>query len=200
MKKIKLPAVAAVALVSFALGCAITQHTQPEKATRTTEAETLLTCAEPETEVYQAYLETVPETTQRERFEGALDPEEIELIGRTIWGEAEGVTDRDEQAAVAWCILNRVDASGKTIKEVVTAPNQFHGYYRVKGEVPESFRYLAADVMNRWNAEKEGRTNVGRVLPADYLYFIGDGGRNHFTKAYKSTAYWGWSLPSPYNY
>lgn len=200
MKKIKLPAVAAVALVSFALGCAITQHTQPEKVTETTETETLLTCTEPESyPVYQAHLEIVPQT-KAATFPNALDPEEIELIGRTIWGEAEGVTDRDEQAAVAWCILNRVDASGKTIKEVVTAPNQFHGYYRVKGEVPEHFRYLAADVMNRWNAEKKGSTDVGRVLPADYLYFIGDGDRNHFAKEYKSTDYWDWSLPSPYNY
>lgn len=186
-----------VALLSFAFGCAITQHTQPDKE----EAETFMTCTEPESyPVYQAYLETVPQTTERERFEGALDPEEIELIARTIWGEAEGVTSRAEQAAVAWCILNRVDESGKTIEEVVTAPNQFHGYYRVKGEVPESFRYLAADVMNRWNAEKNGRTDVGRVLPADYLYFIGDGSRNHFTKEYKSAAYWDWSLPSPYTY
>lgn len=194
----KIITMAVVALLSFAFGCALTQHTQ---AAKEEETQTLMTCAEPESyPVYQGYLEITEPTTQRERFEGALDPYEIELIGRTIWGEAEGVRDRAEQAAVAWCILNRVDASGKTIEEVVTAPEQFHGYYRVKGEVPEEFRYLAADVMNRWNAEKEGAKDVGRVLPADYLYFIGDGDRNHFAKEYRSTNYWDWSLPSPYIY
>ena len=47
-----------------------------------------------------------------------LDPVEVELIGRTIWGEADGVKSEAERAAVAWCILNRVDASGQTIEEV----------------------------------------------------------------------------------
>lgn len=149
-----------------------------------TEPETSLTCAEPQDEE--------PST--------ALDPYELELLSRTIWGEAEGVTDRTEQAAVAWCVLNRVDATGKSIEEVIKAPKQFQGYYRVKGEVPEHFRYLAADVMNRWNAEKRGTVDVGRVLPADYLYFVGDGVRNYFTQEYRTGEYWDWSLPTPYTY
>lgn len=124
--------------------------------------------------------------------------EVVTLLGRTIWGEAEGVQSKTEQAAVAWCILNRVDATGQTIAEVVTAPGQFYGYYRVKGEVPEEFLDLAADVLNRWNLEKQGAEDVGRVLPADYLYFTGDGERNHFRKEYQSTDYWGWTLKSPY--
>ena len=150
-------------------------------------ARMMLTHTEPATEKVTA---TRPDT--------ALDPAEIELIARTIWGEAEGVADQTEQAAVAWCILNRVDASGQTIERVVTAPNQFLGYYRVKGEVPDRFWRLACDVLNRWNAEKRGTKNVGRVLPADYLYFIGDGERNYFSKEWKATDYWGWTLKSPY--
>lgn len=193
MKKIKPPAVLVVALVSFTFGCVITQQTQPVRGTETTQA--------PPTEMYQVDLPIVTQTTRaKEEPDTALDPEELELVARTIWGEAEGVASRDEQAAVAWCILNRVDAWGKTIEEVVTAPSQFHGYYRVKGEVPENFRYLAADVMNRWNAEKKGSKDVGRVLPAGYLYFVGDGDRNHFTKEWGTRNYWDWSLPSPYNY
>lgn len=124
--------------------------------------------------------------------------EVVTILGRTIWGEAEGVQSKAEQAAVAWCILNRVDATGQTIAEVVTAPGQFYGFYRVKGEVPEEFLDLAADVLNRWNLEKQGVEDVGRVLPADYLYFTGDGERNHFRKEYQSTDYWGWTLKSPY--
>lgn len=127
-----------------------------------------------------------------------LNPYEVELVGRTIWGEAEGVQDKAEQAAVAWCILNRVDDSGQTIEEVVTAPNQFQGFYRVTGEVPERFLQLAEDVLLRWRMEKAGAEDVGRVLPEDYLFFIGDGARNYFSKEWKATDYWGWTLKSPY--
>jgi hypothetical protein len=136
--------------------------------------------------------------TEAPEEDNPLDPYEVELIGRTIWGEAEGVNDKAEQAAVAWCILNRVDDSGKTIEEVVTAPNQFQGFYRVTGEVPEHFLQLAEDVLLRWRMEKAGADDVGRVLPADYLFFIGDGARNYFSKEWKATDYWGWTLKSPY--
>ena len=126
-----------------------------------------------------------------------LDPEEVELIGRTIWGEAGGVTSKAERAAVAWCILNRVDKQGKTVKEVVTAPNQFQGY-RTWGECPQEHLDLAADVLERYYAEKRGEANVGRVLPKEYLYFTGDGQRNHFTSEWRGTSHWNWSLDDPY--
>ena len=125
------------------------------------------------------------------------DPKDVELIGRTIWGEAEGVRSKAERAAVAWCILNRVDAWGKTIEEVVTAPMQFLGY-RPEGECPQEHLDLAADVLTRWNTEKEGGEDVGRTLPADYLYFYGDGERNHFSVEWRSGIYWRWTLTSPY--
>ena len=125
------------------------------------------------------------------------NPVEVELIGRTIWGEAEGVKSEAERAAVAWCILNRVDAWDKTVEEVVTAPMQFLGY-RPEGECPQAHLDLAADVLTRWNAEKEGDTDVGRTLPADYLYFYGDGERNHFSIEWRSGIYWHWTLTNPY--
>lgn len=126
-----------------------------------------------------------------------LDQKDVELIGRTIWGEAGGVQSEAERAAVAWCILNRVDAWGKSIEEVVTAPNQFYGY-RQNGECPQEHLDLAEDVLLRWADEKAGAENVGRTLPEGYLYFIGDGERNHFSKDWKSTAYWDWTLFDPY--
>jgi hypothetical protein len=129
-----------------------------------------------------------------------LDPYEVELIGRTIWGEAEGVGSITEQAAVAWCVLNRVDESGKSIEGVITAPNQFQGFYRVEGPVPKPFIQLAEDVLTRWHLEKAGVEDVGRVLPADYLFFIGHGGRNHFSKEWQAPDFWDWTLESPYSY
>lgn len=121
-----------------------------------------------------------------------------EMIGRTIWGEAGGINSTAEQAAVAWCILNRVDARGQTIEEVVTAPGQFHGY-RTWGECPQEFIDLAADVLARWEAEKYGHASAGRVLPAEYMYFHGKGGHNHYRTEYKGDGtYWDWSLTDPY--
>lgn len=156
--------------------------------------------AEPEpiveaTAATEAPVQTCVDTIEEDN---PLNPYSIELLGRTVWGEAEGVTDPAEQAAVAWCVLNRVDATGKSIEEVVTAPRQFVGFYRVSGEVPEHFLQLAEDVLLRWHMEKAGLEYVGRVLPAEYLYFTGDGVRNHFRKDYQSTDYWDWSLKSPY--
>lgn len=57
---------------------------------------------------------------------------------------------------------------------------------------------LAADVLTRYRAERDGEENVGRVLPAEYCFFTGDGRRNHFTTEWKSTDCFGWTLESPY--
>lgn len=57
---------------------------------------------------------------------------------------------------------------------------------------------LAADVLTRYRAELDGEENVGRVLPAEYCFFTGDGRRNHFTTEWKSTDCFGWTLESPY--
>lgn len=161
---------------------------------------------EPSMAVEYPELSTVPETPKptEEAFEvEATEPptlatdREVELIARTIWGEAEVVQNRAEQAAVAWCILNRVDSSGKTIESVITAPYQF--YYRTDDNLPSWALELAEDVLWRWGRERAGETDVGRTLPADYLYFIGDGRRNHFSIEWKSTDYWDWSLSDPYD-
>lgn len=40
------------------------------------------------------------------------EQEEIEMLAKLIWGEARGVESTTEKAAVAWCVLNRVDSKG----------------------------------------------------------------------------------------
>lgn len=182
---------ALIALAALVFCAAPLHKLQPSDSgflyTEPTEDSTL-TCVEP-------YEVDEPDVVE---YDNPLDPYEVELVARTIWGEAEGVQSKAEQAAVAWCVFNRVDATGQTIEEVVTAPNQFQGLYRLEGEVPEYFIQLAEDVMQRWRMEQVGHEDVGRVLPKDYLYFIGDGSRNHFSKEWKGSDYWDWSLESPY--
>ena len=92
-----------------------------------------------------------------------------------------------------WTVLNRFDEGcEESILEVITAKNQFHGYSE-KYPVEEELLELAYDVLDRWNAEKHGETVV-RELPSGYLWFHGDGIRNHFRDAYKNGNEWDWSV------
>lgn len=139
---------------------------------------------------------TVPHTAVAEYVPNAA---EVEALAKLIYGEAGIVPSTTEQAAVVWCVLNRVDDPRfpDTVLEVIEAPYQFSGYdpeYPVK----EEFALLAADVLTRYRAERDGEENVGRVLPAEYCFFTGDGRRNHFTTEWKSTDCFGWTLESPY--
>ena len=125
---------------------------------------------------------------------------EIPYIARTVWGEARGCS-KTEQAAVIWCILNRVDSSIRympdNIIDVVTQKHQFLGYVKTF-PVTEKIRELVIDVLTRWEMEKAGVENVGRVLPPEYMWFHGDGRHNHFRDSYRGGNRWDWSLDSPY--
>lgn len=124
---------------------------------------------------------------------------DVEMLARLIYTEARGVKSKTEQAAVVWVVLNRLDNPNrlqKTIAEVICAPYQFD--YRPWVPVTDEFKALAVNVLERWQAEKSGQADVGRVLPAEYQYFEGWGGRNWFSAKWKSGEYWGWGLASPY--
>ena len=124
---------------------------------------------------------------------------DVEMLARLIYTEARGVRSKTEQAAVVWVVLNRLDNPNrpqKTIAEVVCAPHQFD--YRPWAPVLPEFEELAADVLKRWQAERDGQADVGRVLPPEYQYFEGWGGRNWFSAKWKSGEFWGWGLASPY--
>lgn len=127
------------------------------------------------------------------------DPEDIEILAKTVYGEAGGVPNTAHQAAVIWCILNRVDDPRwpDTIEEVVI-PSQFNGYDPENPITPELYE-LSLDVYNRWQQEKAGAEDVGRILPKEYVFFHGDGKENHFRTEYEHTGnYWDWTLPDPY--
>ena len=126
--------------------------------------------------------------------------DEIPYIARTVWGEARGCSET-EQAAIIWCILNRVDSSIRympdNIIDVVTQKHQFLGYVKTF-PVTKKIKKLVIDVLTRWEMEKAGVENVGRVLPPEYMWFHGDGRHNHFRDSYRGGNRWDWSLDSPY--
>lgn len=124
--------------------------------------------------------------------------EELTILAKIVYREARGIEDKAHQAAVIWCILNRVDNGywGDTISEVATYPKAFA--WVPDTPVEPELLLLAADVCERWNLEKAGASEVGRVLPREYLYFTGNGKLNHFTTEWKGAKVWDWSLESPY--
>ena len=159
----------------------------------------------PEPRFYYSDTIKVPVTkTQQQKIQEQLPlyEIEIEMLSKIIYREAGSSSiPTAQQAAVAWCVLNRLDHGGygDTIEEIITARHQFAWVSKTD---PEKFRWLAEDVIIRWLLEKElgSSFNVGRTLDKEYKFFAGRRGRNYFRKEYKSRTYWDWSLPDPYEY
>lgn len=130
-------------------------------------------------------------------MEPDFDEATISALAKTVWGEWDGGT-KTEKAAVVWTILNRCDAWGITPVEAVRAEGQFDGY-NPWWPVTDENREIVEDVLYRHHLEGLGVQDVGRVLPAEYLWFKGDGWDNWFRDAYEGDFnIWDWSLESPY--
>jgi len=123
------------------------------------------------------------------------------MMARVMFCEARGIESKTEIACVGWTILNRVDAGYGSIYNVITAANQFA--YRADAGTVSDYGYdlvsLATDVLIRWSKEHSGQTGVGRVLPAGYMWFTGDGSHNYFRNKFSGGTRWDYSLPSPYD-
>ena len=123
-------------------------------------------------------------------------------VAITIYGEGGGVPSTTHRSGIPWIICNRVLSPKfpNDIEAVVEQASQFDGY-RPNGTFDEASYYLAIDVLERFYRECNGETaeQVGRSIPADYLYFTGDGQENHFRKTQSGAEYvWGSMLISPY--
>lgn len=125
----------------------------------------------------------------------AVNQSDAEIMARMMWGECRGAPSTMEKAAVAWCVLNRVDDDRypDTIKGVITQPNQFTGY-RASNPVDPELLWIANDVITRWQTDGEGR-----VLPETYIYFVAGGGCNKFSEVWPvGRDTWDWSAEDPY--
>ena len=112
------------------------------------------------------------------------DAEDVEAIARTLYGECRGAETVAEQEAVAWVILNRLDAGyADTVLGVVSAPGQFAGYSPEHPLWPELVE-VARRVLTLHHREQIGIA-VERVMPREYLWFSGDGVRNTFRDQYR---------------
>lgn len=151
---------------------------------------------------------TIPATPEPTPEPCPITYEEIVMLAQTLHEESQvvywngnkyGVSYIARQAAVGWCALNRYDNGGfgDTLAEILSKPHQFA--WKEDAPVTEHFLWLAQDIVDRWWAEKQGATDVGRTLPSEYLFFEGDGRENHFRKEYEKTGEtWDWNCADPY--
>ena len=134
--------------------------------------------------------------------------DDVIAAAKMVWGEAGAVPDikngsavistKCQQAATIWTALNRYDMGGfSSIKAVIANPGAYHAYFE-SNPVTDELVDLARDVLDRWNREKNGETDVGRVLPADYIYFHGDGTYNYFRNEFEGGTRWAWDYGDPY--
>lgn len=125
------------------------------------------------------------------------------MMAKVMYCEARGIGDKRELSMIGWCILNRLD-SGKfqgSISTIITADNQFA--YRKSAPTVNDFGIdlfaLAQDVLLRWQAEREGQTDVGRTLPKNYCFYGGDGHHNYFRTSDRGKGYlWFEGCGDPY--
>lgn len=134
----------------------------------TTLPEVTILATEPPTEPPMP-TESIEPTESFDDFESKWSDEAV-YLAKTIWGEARGLS-KEGWEKVVWCILNRVDDPRfpNNIIDVITAPNQFHGYsssYPCKDEMYE----LALNTIWKWQAEKRGE-EVERLLEKEYVFF-----------------------------
>lgn len=195
-------ALAAALIAGCAIGFTASNAIANRKSEPTTEitVEEQVVLPEPELSVETPETPEIPEEKPTVKYYTDTD---VVMLAKLIYGEARGIKSVTEQACVIWTVLNRVDVNYNNnggIKGQVTAKDQFN-YISTKPTIDDHGRdlhALALDVLERWNREKNGETDVGRVLPSDYLWFSGDGKHNHFRNQYKGGVVWDYRYDSPY--
>lgn len=122
---------------------------------------------------------------------GNIMPEETDavLLAKMYWGEGGAQNTFSQLSACGDCAFNRVKAGYGTLREVITAPNQFMGY-NPNNPVDARLYDIAKDTILRqnlaaWEIETFGETLVNTTLPSDFLWFEGNGKVNTFRNAYE---------------
>lgn len=173
-------------------------NTNEEKASMevVTSTANIQTIAQPTKAETSNPVETVISEPVQEYITYFTEDDAVDLA-KVLVKECGGVPSKTEQACVAWCVLNRVDKYESSIYDVLREPNQFA--FSESAEVREDLYELAKDILQRWNDEKNGIADSGRVLPQEYIYFHGDGVHNYFRNAFSGNYdIWDYSIESPY--
>jgi hypothetical protein len=111
--------------------------------------------------------------------------DDIDMIVRTVWGEARGCTP-DEWRLVVWTILQRVDDPRwpNTIAGVVTQHRQFIGY-RSSFPVQDDIRAVVLEELTDWTHGAPPPVIYPFATSAPYFFFDGDGRHNWFREEWR---------------
>lgn len=178
--------------------------TQPETTEPVPDTPSLVALVYTTTYQPEVTVPTAPEEAKVVEYLPLYTEADAIALAKMGWGEALVTQSDTEIAATMWCAVNRFDSGDpyyrncKSIEAIVKQSGAFAGYSE-SNPVDEHLLWLAYDVLDRWNAEQHGETDVGRVLPPEYLFFHGDGRHNQFRVEYEHNGqYYDWSLESPY--
>lgn len=147
------------------------------------------------------YIQWIPFECEEDMNDETLYPtrDEVYCLSKVVHGEA-SICSPEVKACVAWVVLNRVDDSSypDTIREVVSEGKQFQGFWRESDTVPtEEEREMCYEIIKAW----KNYDDRYRSIPSDYLYFMGDGNTNYFTRNYygnlKETKEHAWNYRMP---
>jgi spore germination cell wall hydrolase CwlJ-like protein len=114
----------------------------------------------------------------------AYTEDELEMLAKTVWGEARGCTP-DEWRLVIWTVFQRVDSessdfrSQNSIEAVLTYPLAFTGY-RVSNPVDPDILALVTEEAHAWQYGAEAPTFEPYAATLPYLFFDGDGCHNWY--------------------
>lgn len=103
---------------------------------------------------------------------------DVLALSKVLAGECYDFNELDK-IRVCEVILNRVSKGyGANINEVVTAPNQFIGYYKQSRPISQNDIDVATSVLDKWHKNEQKPLS-------NYLYFTaGDNGNNVFREKY----------------
>lgn len=148
------------------------------------------------------FMQTLDDVMKEELIRSVISEEDEIRMAKMLYGE-DRANPTYMRAAIIWCVFNRIEVSHKSIAEDIV-PNIYHGYNE-KHPVEQWAVDIVRDVALRYVLELNGFTDVGRVLPREYLYFEqikGETGTTFKTIMKISDPNckrWDWTLPSPYN-
>ncbi len=145
---------------------------------------------------YKTVNSTIAPIAFPEGYVPYYNPVYAEALAKMMYGE--GGANMEEHAATSWVVINRVEAGYGSLLHVLSTKGQFVGY-RKSNPVTPLLHALAVDILIRWDMERCGYQNVGRVLPKNYLWFSGSNGHNWFRDRFKGGTVWNFSWDSPYS-
>lgn len=140
--------------------------------------------AEPAYPVVDVPMDDMTDGMKEALIRSVITEEEETKLAKMLWGE-ERQYDYRERAAVIWHVFNRVDSpleANSVSKDLTHA--HYSGYVKSNPVEPWAV-WVVRDVAWRYACEREGYTEVVRVLPKEYCYMAMHRGHNRFRDKYK---------------